>query len=117
MAYGFIGNSLGYYYEIKYLAIGDDNTAVTASDITLGNEVHRSYYVLRERSSQKIITTEFYITDSEFNGTIEELGIFCGNEASDTTDSGNLLSHVLWSYSKSSSEELLVQYVLTISTS
>lgn len=111
----FMGFSAVYYYQIKYLAIGDDNTAVTGTDSTLTNEVYRVPFVVQANSSSKVVTTDFYITDSEFSGTIEELGIPCGVTASSTADTGYLLSHVLWSYSKSSSEEILVEYQLTIS--
>lgn len=111
----FADNDFGASYEIMHLGIGDDDTTVTGTDTTLGNEVYRVPYVLRDISTSKIITTEFFITESEFSGDIEELGVFAGHQSTGTTDSGNLLSHVLWSYTKSSSEEVLVEYELTIS--
>ena len=73
--------SLAYHYQIRYLALGDDNTAVTASDTTLGNETYRTRYVVRAETGTGVLTTDFYITDSEFAGTIEELGVFGGTFA------------------------------------
>lgn len=99
---------------IKYCAVGTDNTAVAATDKTLGTEVHRSPYVARANPSSGVVTIDFYITDAGVT-TIEEVGIFGGNTASQYADTGVLISHVLWDYDKSASEELLIQYTITIS--
>lgn len=99
---------------VKYCAVGTDNTAVTASDTTLGTEIHRSYYVARSNPSNGVVTVEFYITESSVT-TIEEVGIFGGNSATSSANTGVLISHVLWDYDKSASEELLIQYTITIS--
>jgi len=102
---------------IKYLAIGDDNTAVAATDTTLTNEVFRTSFVSQLYTTTGIVTTEFYITDSDANGEdIQELGIFAGNTATAIADTGRLISHVLWSYgTKSSGIELLISRIDTIS--
>ena len=101
--------------KIEYLAIGDDNTAPSGSDNKLINEVFRTPYVSRTNTDTGEITTEFYILDSDYSGSIEEIGIFGGNSASSTADSGNLISRALWSYTKSSSEEIFIRRVDTIS--
>lgn len=111
----FIGFDNVSFYQIKHLAIGDDNTAVTATDTALGNEVYRVPFVAQSNPSQKLVVTDFYIIDSEFAGDIEELGIFCGTFSTTSPGTGNMLNHILWSYTKSSSEELLIEYQLTIS--
>ena len=100
---------------VRYVALGTDNTTPTASDTTLGTEVHRSYYVANSNPSSGVVTIDFYITTDDYSGTIEEVGIFGGNSATASADSGILLSHVLWSYTKSSAEELLIQYTITFS--
>jgi hypothetical protein len=102
---------------IKYLAIGDDSTAVAATDPVLGNEVFRTSHVSQAYSATGIVTTEFYVTDSDANGEdIQELGIFAGNTAIATVDTGKLISHVLWNYGvKASGIELLVRRTDTIS--
>lgn len=106
-------SSLGAYYSIKWCALGDDDTAVSASDTTLGNEVFRTQYVSRNYVDN-VATGDFYVTDTEFSGDIEEMGIFGGTQATATTDSGGMVSHVLWSYSKTSSEELVIEYEITV---
>ena len=105
--------SLAYHYQIRYLAIGDDTTPVTANDTALGNETYRTRYVVRNETSNGVLTTDFYITATEFNDDIEELGVFGGTFATVSTGTGNLLSHVLWSYTKENTEELLIEYQLT----
>lgn len=110
-----VAYEFGSHYSIKYLAIGDDATAVTASDTLMNNEVFRTRYVTRGNTSSKIAQGDFYITATGYSGSIEELGIFGGTLATDTTDSGGMFSHVNWSYTKSSAEELLVEYEVTVS--
>lgn len=100
---------------VRYCALGTDNTTPAVSDTTLGTEVHRTYYVARDNPSNGVVTIDFYVTDSDYSGTIEEVGIFGGNSAGASADSGVLLSHVLWSYTKSANEELLIQYSITFS--
>jgi len=109
----FICCTLSFYFGIDWLAIGDDNTPVASTDTTLGNELFRTQYVSRS-NTDNVTKGDFYVTDTDFSGDIEELGIFGGLTASTTADSGGLLSHVLWDYTKSSSEELVVEYELTV---
>ncbi|MFW9878285.1 MAG: hypothetical protein ACFFG0_34825 [Candidatus Thorarchaeota archaeon] len=101
--------------KIKYLAIGDDNTAPLGSDSTLVNEVFRTPFVSQSNTSTGEITSEFYILDSDYSGSIKEIGLFGGNSATATTDTGNLLSRALWSYTKSASEEIYIKRIDTIS--
>jgi hypothetical protein len=115
IARAFLGYSLSLYYEIKYCAIGTDNTAVTATDSVLGAEVFRMPYVAIDNALTTTVNASFYITTTDYVGSIEEVGIFGGSTASGTVDTGYLLSHVLWSYTKSGSEELLIEYVITLS--
>lgn len=112
---GFIGYSVFSDYGFQYLAIGDDNTPPGSADDTLGNELFRTPFVTTANPSEKIVTADFYITDTDFSGDIEEMGLFGGGDATSSADSGNLISSVLWSYTKSSSEELVIEYELTIS--
>lgn len=94
--------------ELKYLAIGDGNTAVSGSDETLDNEVFRTAYDTRTKTNTGEITSVFYILDSDYSGSIEEIGIFGGSTAGAGADSGTLIARVLWSYTKSASEELYI---------
>lgn len=104
--------------DIRYLAIGTDNTAVAITDTLLGTEYYRSFYIARGLTAPPTygeVVIDFYITSGEGNTTIEELGVFCGNNANDSADTGILISHVLWNYTKTSAVELLIRYTVTLS--
>lgn|SRR4030042_699971 len=114
-----IGSLMGYNpnLEIKYIGLGTDNTAVAATDTLLGTEYCRSLLIDKNLTIPPTygeIVVDFYLTSSEGNTTIEELGIFCGNNATSTADTGILISHVLWNYTKTSAVELLIRYTATI---
>lgn len=111
----FLGYSFSAYYYIMHCAIGDDNTAVTANDTILGNEVFRTAYVAIENTTTTTVNATFYITSDDYVGSIEEIGVFGSSESTDTADTGRLISHALWEYSKTINEELLVEYVITLS--
>lgn len=104
--------------DIRYLGIGTDNTAVAATDTILGTEYYRNFYIARGLTAPPTygeIVIDFYITSSEGNTTIEELGIFGGSNANDSANTGILISHVLWNYVKTSAVELLIRYTVTLS--
>jgi hypothetical protein len=92
--------------EIKYLALGTDNTPVTDTDATLGNEIFRTPIVSQSKVGTGEILTEFIVLDTEAVGNIEEIGIFGGTGATASADSGALISRILWSKVKSNSEEI-----------
>lgn len=111
----FLGYTFNAYYYVAYCAIGTDNTAVTATDTTLGTEVFRTAYVAIENTTSTTVNATFYITADDYVGSIEEIGVFGGSGATSSADTGNLISHALWTYSKTINEELLVEYVITLS--
>lgn len=115
-----IGILAGYVpnIDIRYLGLGTDNTAVAAGDTLLGSEYYRSFYIARGLTAPPTygeIVTDFYITSGEGNTDIEELGVFCGNNATASANTGTLISHVLWNYTKTSLVELLIRYTVTLS--
>ena len=98
--------------EIKYLAVGTDNTLVTDNDAQLGAEIFRTPPVsgpLRTTVGQ--IETEFILLDSEAVGSLREVAIFVGATATGTANSGVLLSRILWSYEKTNSEEITIKRI------
>lgn len=114
------GNSAVSQGQIFHLGIGDDNTAPTSTDSDLGNETYRVPVVSQSITGVGELTTEFYITATEFSGTIEELGIFSGILSEDWNagagaDTGLLLARILYSDTKTTSEELLIQRIDTFS--
>jgi hypothetical protein len=105
--------------QIMHFAIGTDNTAPTASDETLGTEVYRVPVAARTNTSNGVVTHEFYLLATDYSGSIEEMGIFGGEDSEDWEagagkDTGHLLARALWSYTKSSSEQIVVQRVDTL---
>ena len=114
------GNSAVSQGQIMHLGIGDDNTAPTSTDSDLGNETYRVPVVTQTLTGTGELTTEFYITATEFSGTIEEFGIFAGVFSEDWNagagaDTGILLARVLYSDTKTTNEEILVQRIDTFS--
>jgi len=93
--------------EIKYLAVGTSNTAVTNTQTQLVAEIFRTpITVPASRTSVGVIQNEFVVLDSEAVAQIEEIGIFGGSTATAVADTGILISRVLWSKNKSNSEEI-----------
>lgn len=101
--------------KIKYLAVGDGSTVY---DNKLGNEICRvpatSVPTLTNTGE---ITTEFIILPSEAIGTITEIGIFCGDDATTEADSGIMISRIPWEYEKTGSDEFIITRVDTIGRS
>ena len=116
-----IGILAGYIpnIDIRYLAIGLDPVPIpAASDTSLNDEEERYYFIFRGLTAPPTygeVVTDFYISSGEGNFTIEELGVYGGNNATSVLGSGTLISHVLWNYTKTSAVELLIRYTVTLS--
>jgi hypothetical protein len=92
--------------EIKYLALGTSNIPVTTLDTKLGNEIFRTPISNQELTATGELTTDFVVLDNEAIGSIREVGIFGGNTATSAPNTGILISRILWSKEKTSTEEL-----------
>ena len=92
--------------DIKYLAIGTDNTPLNDSDTQLGNEIFRTQFLTSVNSATGEFTTTFAVLDSEAVAVWEELAIFCGDGATITPNSGRMLSRVLYHRDKTGLEEI-----------
>lgn len=92
--------------EIKYLALGTSNTSISDTDTVLGAEIFRTPIVTQSKTGTGEIQTDFTVLSTEAIGQIEEIGIFGGTSASGTVDTGTLISRILWSHDKTSSEEI-----------
>jgi hypothetical protein len=97
--------------EIKWLAVGTSNTAVTDTDIQLGNEIFRTQATVSPtRVAIGQIETEFTILESEAIGTLREIGVFGGN-ATSAKDSGTLISRIIWNKEKTVNEEMTIKRI------
>lgn len=100
--------------EIKYLALGNDNTTPAASNWTLNNEIFRTAISDQNKTGTGEITSDFVVLSAEANQQIEEIGIFAGDTATGSADTGVLVAHVLWSYLKTASVEIDIRRIDTI---
>jgi hypothetical protein len=95
--------------EITSLEIGDDDTAVSASDTALGNAVLTGVLPSKITPSGASIVIEFFIVDAELaNGTYEELGLRAG---------ATLYTRALFTtpYTKVAGRDTIIRYTLSYS--
>lgn len=95
--------------ETKYTAVGDDNTAPTIADTTLGNETFRKAVTSFTEPGDGQLTTVTYIAPAEAVGLIEEIGWFSGVGAGAGVDSGILISRVLYNRNKTALESIQIE--------
>lgn len=96
-------------FEIEYIAVGTDDTAIADTETTLGTEVYRiTPSVSPVRTAIGVIKTEFIIGKAAAVTQLEEIGIFCGSTATGTADTGKMLSRILWSYDKTNQDEIYI---------
>lgn len=100
--------STTYDGAIKYVAIGDDNTTPTTSDTTLGSEQFRKAVTDQTLGAVGTLDTVVQYSPSEGNFTIEEIGWFAGASATSASDSGTMISRILYSKTKTSEESLQI---------
>ena len=100
--------------EIKYLAVGTGTASITGVETSLGSEVDR-YYRVDQTVSGLNLTTDFTIGATESQFVIKELGIFAGSTATNSSETGLLVSRVLYNYDKTGDDiELQITRIDTI---
>lgn len=98
-----------YAIAIDSAAVGDDNTAATDGDTALGNSLVSGIDVTNATVTDDEVQFDFFVTDANLpDDTYEEFGVFAD---------GRLIARIIISpaYSKSSGEDTLFTYTLTIS--
>ena len=95
--------------EIKYIAVGSDNTAPVLGDTTLGTETFRKATTSTTQPSVPSLRHVVYIAPDEAIGAIEEIGWFAGAGATGAADSGIMLSRVLYTRAKTALESIQVE--------
>ena len=93
--------------DIKWLAVGTGTGALDPTDTTLGTEIFRTDVDTSNNDATGQFTTTFTIldTDSGADATWAELGVFCGDSATSSSDTGIMLTRILIDETKTSSEE------------
>ncbi len=101
--------------QIKYLALGSDNTVPAGSDTTLGAEEFRKVVTRREDDGAGGLITTVIISAFEANDFVtEEIGWFATPTATSATDSGILVARVLYTRAKTELESLQIERTDTI---
>ena len=103
--------------ELKYIAIGTDDSPLDPSDTTLGTEIFRASVDTSNNNATGEFTTTFTILDSEAVGSWREIAFFCGDSATASANTGIMLSRLLYSREKTNSEEIQFSRVDSISRS
>lgn len=112
-----LANSGTYPAKVTYVAVGTDGTAVANGDTVLGTELARKA-IAGASAVSNVLTVDGFFNETEANGTLAEAGIFgdgSATQASATTDTGILYSHVLITETKTSSETLTITVTFTFS--
>lgn len=105
-----LGGDTTYTGTVNYTALGSDNTAPVVGDATLGTEVYRKA-LSSGTDSSNIAYLETFYTASETTGTYEEYGMFIDGTGS--ADTGQLFNRFVSSITKSGTETLNVQSIIT----
>jgi len=92
--------------QIKYVGVGSSNQVIADADIKLVAETFRNVRTTDAVPADDSYITTFYLGPTQANGTIKEIGWFCGVDATAIANSGVLLARVLWSHTKLDSESV-----------
>ncbi len=95
--------------EIKYTAVGSDNTAPALGDTILGTETFRKATTSTAQPSVPSLRHVVYIAPDEAIGAIEEIGWFAGTGATGAADSGIMISRVLYTRTKTALESIQIE--------
>lgn len=91
--------------EVKYFAVGTDDTPATASDTKLGAEVFRSVPTYQEKTTAGLVTT-WVLTAEQANYYLKEIGVFIGSSATSSADTGIMMSRINIDIQKTSAVEI-----------
>lgn len=97
--------------NITHIALGTGEALPALADTKLGAEYFRKA-VSSKTHSGHIFTCKLSMLPSEGNGIVKELGVFV--KATDTADSGTLISHCAANFEKNANLKMLITWTLTI---
>ena len=100
--------------QIKYFAVGTSSASVLATQTQLGAEIFRKPVYSRTAGATGILQSIAILTETEAVANIQEIGVFAGSTASATTNSGIMISRILYSRNKTNLESIQIQRTDTI---
>ncbi|MFS1513052.1 hypothetical protein VQL36_11535 [Chengkuizengella sp. SCS-71B] len=92
--------------EIKYIALGDDDSAPSATQTVLGNERFRKAITKQDAGTIGRVDSSSYIAPYEANFHIKEVGFFGGSEATSEKGSGVMVARILYNHEKTDEESI-----------
>ena len=99
---------------IKYIAVGTSSASVSSGDVQLGAEIFRKPVYSKSAVGTGSLQTIGILTETEAVANIQEIGIFAGSTASAATNSGVMISRILYSRNKTNLESIQIQRTDTI---
>jgi hypothetical protein len=100
--------------EIKFIAVGSGSASVSATDTQLGAEFFRKAVYSKTAVSTGVLQTIAILTETEAVAQIYEVGVFAGATATTATNSGVMISRILYSRNKTNLESVQFQRTDTI---
>jgi hypothetical protein len=100
--------------QIKYIAVGTSSVAVASTQTQLGAEVFRKPVLTRTALTTGSLQSVTILTETEAVASIQEIGIFAGSTASTASNSGVMISRILYSRNKTNLESIQIQRTDTI---
>lgn len=94
--------------RIRYVALGNGDTAAAPEDVDLESEVFRKQPTQQTATATGECTTTVIVSSFEAVQQIEEIGWFAGPDAVATADTGLLVARVLYSRNHTSDEALQI---------
>jgi hypothetical protein len=96
-------------FEINFVAVGTSNKIIEDTDTMLDAEIFRITPTSAPTLvSLGVVRTQFILSKLVAIGQLEEIGIFCGSTATGSADTGNMLSRILWSFTKTANDEVFI---------
>jgi len=106
-----LGGDTTYTGIVNYTALGNGATAPVVGDATLDNETYRKA-LSSGTDASNVAYLETFFTATETSGTYEEYGMFI--DGTGTVDTGQLFNRFTSTVTKSVTETLNVQSIITI---
>ncbi|MDW7673787.1 MAG: hypothetical protein SCK28_04535 [Bacillota bacterium] len=97
--------------KLKYLALGASDMPIIDSQTQLGYEQFRTAWINQTASQTGQLQSTALVLDTEAVFNIREIGIFAGATATESANTGIMISRIIWSRDKTNLES--IQFIRT----